>query len=247
MAVLSCDKICERAESITDGSLGEAGILAAERARQPKPQCICNEKYINEFLGLDSTCILKTIQNCYRTLDTIDRQLLATGSPPISGILELANLSSMVGNLVCASLVEASNGLYVRNKPHHYPDLLPLKKPGIDLELKMALETNRPKGHLPKSGHYITFRYVLGDRLGNFTKGKDNRGDTVWIWEIRAGSLTEDDFDISNTQGDSGKTAVIKTKVFNSMPFLYFDSSLLPYSEKNKAYSISNQNRIKIG
>jgi len=109
MAVLSCDKICERAESITDGSLSEAGILAAERARQPKPQCICNEKYINEFLGLDSTCILKTIQNCYRTLDTIDRQLLATGSPPISGILELANLSSMVGNLVCASLVEIGN------------------------------------------------------------------------------------------------------------------------------------------
>jgi hypothetical protein len=93
---------------------------------------------------------------------------------------------------------------------------------------------------LPKAGHYITFRYVLGDRLGNFIKGKDNRGDTVWIWEIRSGYLTEDDFDISNTQGDSGKTAVIKTKVFNSMPFLYFDSSLLPYSEKNKAYSVSN-------
>jgi hypothetical protein len=165
---------------------------------------------------------------------------LATGLTPISGLVELANLSSMVGNFVCASLAEASNGLYARNKPNHYPDLLPLKKPAIDLELKMALETNRPKGHLPKAGHYITFRYVLGDRLGNFIKGKDNRGDTVWTWEIRSGYLTEDDFDISNTQGDSGKTAVIKTKVFNSMPFLYFDSSLLPYSEKNKAYSVSN-------
>jgi hypothetical protein len=37
--------------------------------------------------------------------------------------------------------------------------------------------------------------------------------------------------------GDSGKTAVIKTSVFNNMPLLYFDASLLPYSEKHKVYS----------
>ncbi len=101
----------------------------------------------------------------------------------------------------------------------------------------MALEANRPKGHLPKAGNYITFRYVLGNRLGEYVKGKDNRGDTVWIWEIKAGYLSEKDFDISNTQGDSGKTAVIKTSVFNELPFIYYDEMFLPYSNKHKTYA----------
>jgi transcriptional regulator with XRE-family HTH domain len=233
----SLSSLLQQAESIVTGSQDEASFLAAQKARIPKAECLRNQQYLSQYLGLDSTCILETIRSTYRTLDTIDHQLLATSSPPISRLVELANLSSMVGNLVGASLAEASNGLYARNKPHHYPDLLPLKSTAVELELKMALETNRPKGHLPKSGNYITFRYVLGDRFGKYSKGKENRGNTVWIWEIKAGHIKEEDFDISNTMGDSGKTAVIKTSVFNNMPILYFDASLLPYSEKHKVYS----------
>ena len=35
---------------------------------------------------------------------------------------------------------------------------------------------------------------------------------------------------------NSGKTAVIKTKVFNDMALVYFDRDLLPYSSKSEQY-----------
>lgn len=100
----------------------------------------------------------------------------------------------------------------------------------------MALETNRPKGHLPKPGHYITFRYVLGNRLGVYSRGKENRGDTVWIWEVKVGTIKEKDFDLSNTEGDSGKTAVIKSAVFNAMKLVYFDDRFCPYAMRKGTY-----------
>ena len=106
---------------------------------------------------------------------------------------------------------------------------MPTGESAVNLELKVALETNKPKGHLPKAGTYITFRYVLGTKSGEYTKGKDKRGDTVWIWEVKVGKLSVDDFSCSNTEGDSGKTAVIKTAVHNQMSLVYYDASLLPY------------------
>ncbi len=152
------------------------------------------------------------------------------GVSPITQLVELANLSSMVGNLVGGAIADCSNGIYSRNKPHTYPDLLPLKPKAVDLEIKIALETNKPKGHLPKAGAYIIFRYVLGDKHGNFIRGKENRGDTVWIWEVKVGVLKEDDFSCSNTDGDSGKTAVVKTDVHNAMPLVYYVPEHLPYA-----------------
>jgi len=142
---------------------------------------------------------------------------MGKNSVPIAHLVELANLSSMVGNMVGAGIAYFSNGLYARNKAHTYPDLLPQSDPAVDLELKMALETNKPKGHLPKTGTYITFRYVLADKQGVYNRGKQNRGNTVWIWEVKVGPLTENDFSCSNTKGDSGKTAMIKTNVHNKM------------------------------
>ena len=138
----------------------------------------------------------------------------------------------MVGNMIGGVLADSSEGLYVRNKPHHYPDLLPQRADGKELELKMALETNRPKGHLPKAGNYITVRYVLGDNLGNYVRGKESRGDTVWIWEVKVGTIAIDDFDLSNTEGDSGKTAVVKNVVFNAMSLVYYDETLCPYARR---------------
>jgi hypothetical protein len=176
--------------------------------------------------------LLDAIDSCYKTLDSIDEQLMAKDSVPLAGLVELANLSSMVGNMIGGGIAECSDGLYERNRPHTYPDLLPLRYPAVDLEIKMALETNRPKGHLPKAGKYITFRYILGDRYGNYTRGKPYRGDTVWIWEIKIGELTEEDFSCSNTAGDSGKTAIIKTEIFNAMPLVYYNEEHVPYAKR---------------
>lgn len=201
--------------------------------RSAKCEHIRNENILNRVTGLTSEMLISAINSCYRTLDNIDNQMISQNIPPIANLVELANLSSMVGNIVGAGLAENSNGLYIRNRPHAYPDLIPQRVGGTDLELKMALETNRPKGHLPKAGNYITFRYVLGYKDGSFNKGKESRGDTVWIWEVKIGSLSEDDFSCSNTAGDSGKTAVIKSSVHNNMPLVYFAPEFLPYSSKD--------------
>jgi transcriptional regulator with XRE-family HTH domain len=225
-----------KAELISDGKLSESEAFAEEYARLVHPECLRNSAELEAFTGLNSASLSKAIQACYHTLDMIDGQLVSRDSPPIGKLVELANLSSMVGNLVGEAIADCSDGLYKRNKPHHYPDLLPLKAPAKSLELKMALETNRPKGHLPKAGHYITFRYVLGDRFGAYTRGKETRGDTVWIWEVKVGTIREIDFDLSNTEGDSGKTAVIKSSVFNNMKLVYFDKRYCPYAMRNDIY-----------
>lgn len=232
----SLSDLVQKSESIISGQFTEKDVIIAEKARQPRTNCVRNEKELEDFTGVNGDCLLQAIQNCYHTLDTIDGQLMASDSPPISRLVELANLSSMVGNLIGAAFANSSNGLYERNKPHHYPDLLPKDSGGIELELKMALETNRPKGHLPKPGNYITFRYVLGDRYGNFKRGVSHRGDTVWIWEVKIGSLKESDFDVSDTSGDSGKTANIKNTVFHNMKVVYFDPEFLPYAGKSGEY-----------
>ncbi|XZH99036.1 hypothetical protein ACSXEK_04485 [Clostridium perfringens] len=180
-------------------------------------------------LPLTTNMIINSIKHCYSTLDLIDSHLINNGSLPLSQLVELANLSSIVGNLLGEGFAKNSDGIYTRNKPHTYPDLIYTNETNGGIEIKVALESNKPKGHLAKEGYYLTYRYVLTNRLGSFTKGKDNRGDTVTIWEIKFGYLTLDDFSISNTAGDSGKTAVIKTDSLNKMKLLYFDDKCVPY------------------
>lgn len=228
--------LLQKAEQIAAGHLSPADAFMEEKARTIPLECLRNKAALENFTGLTAAALSEAIHICYHTLDMIDGKLVSRGSPPIGKLVELANLSSMIGNLVGGAIADCSDGLYQRNKPHHYPDLLPLKPPAKSLELKMALETNRPKGHLPKPGHYITFRYVLGDKLGNYTRGKEARGDTVWIWEVKVGTIQESDFDLSNTAGDSGKTAVIKSAVFNAMTLVYFDKRYCPYALKDATY-----------
>ncbi len=191
-----------------------------------------NESTLRELTGLTHQTIRGAIEDCYQTLDLIDSELAKRESPPISELVELANLSSMIGNLLAAGLVEHSGGAYSRNTPHTFPDLLPRRKGLIGVEVKTALEKNKPKGHLPKPGLHLTFRYVLCNREGCFTRGKENRGKTAHVWEVKAGILKESDYDLSNTEGDSGKTAVIKTTVLQAMPLIYFDPRLLPYATR---------------
>jgi len=188
-----------------------------------------NVDIFSDTTGLEPSCLIGAINSCYSTLDMIDEVLISKRLPAIANLVELANLSSMVGNILGAGIADNSSGGYVRNRPHAYPDLISNNEDFFNLELKMALETNRPKGHLPKAGCYIIFRYALGYKDGTFTRGKENRGDTVWIWEVKLGSLSEDDFSLSNTDGDSGKTAVVKSTVHNHMPLVYFDERFLPY------------------
>lgn len=191
-----------------------------------------NESKLFKYTGLTVSQLGASIIGCYKTLDYIDYHLVSRGNPPIAQIVELANFSSMMGNVFGSSIAAASEGLYQRNKPHSYPDLLPLRKPAVPVEIKVSLEKNRPKGHLPKAGVHLTVRYILASSKGEFKRGKESRSNTAWIWEIKVGNLTDRDYDISNTAGDSGKTAVIKTTKFNEMDLIYFVPDLLPYSPR---------------
>lgn len=226
-------ELIQEAELVESGKSDVQQLAEFHQKRKPSRANLRNEDKLLETIGVDGSTLLGAIDSCYQTLDTIDEQLIGKGALPIAHLVELANLSSMVGNMVGGGIADCSNGLYARNKPHTYPDLLPQASPAVNLELKMALETNKPKGHLPKAGTYITFRYVLGDKQGNYVRGKENRGDTVWIWEVKVGAITEEDFSCSNTEGDSGKTAVIKTAVHNEMHLVYYMPEHLPYAHKS--------------
>jgi transcriptional regulator with XRE-family HTH domain len=217
-----CEAACQTGQSVV--SLTHRRLLA-EHFR--------NENKLRELTGLTNDAIRGAIQDCYQTLDLIDSELAKRESPSVSELVELANLSSMIGNLLAAGLVEHSGGAYSRNAPHTYPDLLPQRKGLLGIEVKTALERNKPKGHLPKPGVHLTFRYVLCDREGHFTRGKENRGKTAHVWEVKTGVLAENDYDLSNTEGDSGKTAVIKTNVLRAMTLIYFDPRLLPYAARS--------------
>lgn len=225
-----------KAELVAGGKLTEAEAFKAEKARQLDESLLRNRDEFEQFTDMPASSLLSAIQGTYDTLDMIDDQLVSRGSAPIGKLVELANLSSMIGNLVGGALAESSTGHYVRNRPHAYPDLLAPTKPGRGLELKVSLEKNKPKGHLPKPGRYITFRYVLGDRFGNFTPGREGRGGTAWFWEARVGDVGPDDFAISNTDGDSGKTAIIRTTVFQAMRVVFFDAKLCPHPLRNGRY-----------
>jgi hypothetical protein len=198
------------------------------------PRITLNWVFAEFSKPLEKPPLLEATNQCYHTLDIIDKQLVANDAPRLANLVELANLSSIIGNILSGGIATASNGLYIRNKPHTYPDLLPQREPAKNLELKVALETNKPKGTLPKEGVYITFRYILGDANYRYIKGKNNRGNVVWFWEVKVGYLSKDVFSLSNTPGDSGKTAVIKTECLNSMPLIYYDKTLLPYNGKNE-------------
>ena len=180
-------------------------------------------------IKLNKKIIKGSVEHCYETLDMIDQTLVSKGSPKLSGLVELANLSSIVGNLLGAGCAEHSDNNYYRNKPHTYPDLVATDASLPGIEIKTALLKNSPKGHQPKPGYYLIYRYCLTDENGHRKDGEKELWDTVTIWEIKFGYLSEDDFSCSNTEGDSGKTAVIRTASLNKMPLLYFNPGLVPY------------------
>lgn len=186
--------------------------------------------------GLTLKMLEEGLASTYSTLDAIDETLIAMGNPRISSIVELANLSSMLGNLLASGIAKASGGLFLKNGPHKYPDLLANSPSAVDIEIKIALEGNKPKGHLAKPGFYLTCRYVLCDETGCFKRGVENRGVTVWIWELRAGWLAQEHFNLSNTPGDSGKTAVVNAPGMQSLKVVYCDLEMFPGSQVGRVY-----------
>jgi len=221
---LSLSTLVELAE--TASPTGKQPVRS-ERRTVP-PGAVRRGDAINEITRLGVNWIQHAVEDVYRTLDLIDEQLINTGSPPLAKVVELANLSAIIGNVLRTALVTHSHGRYKSNEPHKFPDLITDLQTTGGLEIKISLEKNMPKGHLPKPGTHLICRYVLANRDGIYSRGI--RGNTAWIWEIRLGTLTAADFTLSNTQGDSGKTAVVKAKVLDRLHCIYYDHRFLPYA-----------------
>lgn len=194
--------------------------------RTSPPNASRGVEAVQKVAGLSEHWIPSAIESTYATLDRIDEQLVNTGSRPLAEVVELANLSAIVGNLLRSALQANSRGVYRSNAPHTFPDLVSRSGTSSDLEIKIALEGNMPKGHLPKPGAHLVCRYVLAERDGTYSRG--HRGNVVWIWEARLGELSEDDFNTSNTPGDSGKTAVISAKALYRLTCAYYDGRFRP-------------------
>lgn len=183
-------------------------------------------------VGLTAEILSQGIAYTYHILDLIDKTLLERGAFRLSQMMELANLSTFVGNLLATGIANASHGVFCKNRPHKYPDLLAQVSGAKSVEIKVALEDNKPKGHLAKPGYYVTCRYVLGMENGDFTLTQ--RGDVVWIWELRCGQLDETDFNSSNTPGDSGKTAIVNKNGMRKLEVVYCDLERLPFSPRGR-------------
>jgi len=182
-----------------------------------------------QSVGLDSKILADGITYVHALLDAVDGSLIDWGADRLGAVVELANLSAMIGNLLRAGIARYSDGVFTANGPHRFPDLLHASDPDLNLEIKVALETNKPKGHLAKPGYHLVARYVLCDWQGAYTPGKDNRGDVAYIWELRFGYLEEDHFNLSNTAGDSGKTAVVNAAGMSALEPVYCDLERCPY------------------
>jgi len=172
--------------------------------------------------------IKNTINYTYEILDGIDNKLIEADSERLSKLVELANLSAILGNLLRGGIVKYSKGRFNANRPHTYPDILCPSDSTKDFEIKVALEKNNPKGHLVKPGPHLIARYVLADCDGKYNPGKAFRGDVIWIWELRFGHLKNEHFNISNTDGDSGKTAVINAAGMANLQVIYCDMQRCP-------------------
>jgi len=186
-------------------------------------------------LGLSVQDLSKALSYVYSVVDELDKTLLSKGEVRLAKLIELANLSAVIGNLFRGGVSRASEGRFVANAPHKYPDLVSTDPRFESIEIKVALEGNKPKGHLVKPGPHLTVRYILGTEEGKYLPGKDQRGDVVWIWEIRAGHLTTEHFNLSNTEGDSGKTAVVNKEGMAALKVVYLDLDRCPLSSLRTA------------
>lgn len=192
--------------------------------------------------GLTLDMVKSGVAFAYNVLDLLDDVLIRKDLGPLSGLIELANLSTVVGNLMGRGIIRASGGVFEQAGPHKYQDLRTTgrSRDACHVEIKTALETNAPKGHLPKAGHYLTVRYVLLGSDGKLVAS--TRGESVWIWEIRFGELDLTDFNLSSTAGDSGKTAVVNKAGMEKLKVIYLDEERCPYGPRSpyrKSFTVS--------
>jgi len=234
---LSLSELVEKAEQdVGNGVVADIELPSAPRGRHAHQERLGEGSHLTDVTDLTPAMVGRAIDLTYRRLDLIDQQMHESGSPPLSKLVELSHLSPLVANLLSASVARASNGLYVQHGSDHAPSLLPLRQGLPELEVAAALETDRPASRADTTGVYLTFRYVLAERDGTFTRGKDSRGDTVAVWEVRFGELEEEDFHVAGARTGAGN-ARLRKEALDEMELVYYDPELLPYAKPTGVYA----------
>lgn len=234
---LSLSELVEKAEQdVGNGVVADIELPSAPVGRRAWPECLGESSHLAGVADLAPEMIGRAIGLTYRRLDLIDEQMRESGSPPLARLVELSHLSPLVAKVLSASVARASNGLYFQNGSDHAPSLLPLRQGLPELEVAAALETDRPASGASTEGLYLTFRYVLANRDGSFTRGKDSRGDTVAVWEVRFGELESESFHVAGVKSGTGN-ARLRKEALDDMELVYYDPELLPYAKPTGVYA----------
>lgn len=232
---LSLAVLLATAERQAGGStVPQVELLPLPRAREVDHGLLGPGARLAEVTELTPAMVAGAIDFAYRRLDLIDTQMRGAGSRPLGKLVETADLTITLADLLSAGIARVSNNRYVQSGRDQAPDLLPLHQGLSELGLKAALETALPPRGALGGGFYLVFRYVLTEQDGSFSRGKDARGDTVTVWEARFGELAEKDF----KSGPRG-SARLTRDALEGMELVYFDPALLPYARATGAYARS--------
>lgn len=230
------DLVAEAEQDAGNGHVPEIELVHAPPRRAAELRHLGECRLLRSTTGLRGEMVSRGIEIAYRKLDLIDDQMRASGSRPIARLVEVPDLAALVADLLGAGIARASSGLYVQNGPDHSPSLLPLRQGLPEQEVIAALETDRPAVTEPKAGAHFAIRFVLGDRSGGFTRGKEARGDTVAVWEVRFGELTEGDFHAPSPR-TGAPSSRLKKEALDRMELVYYDPALLPYAKATGVYA----------
>jgi transcriptional regulator with XRE-family HTH domain len=228
------DLVAEAEQDVSGGFVPEVEIVHAPPRRYAKADCIVESERLTEATRLSGHIVRKGIDAAYRRLDVIDEQMRESGSPGLVELVGLEHLSALLAGVLASGVVKASPALYVQNGPRQHPDLLPLQHGLPEMVVGTALETDRPVMGSDTAGIYLVFRYVLVDRKGEYTRGKDSRGDMVAVWEARFGELFEADFISARSQS---KGATLRKDALERMELVYYDPAFLPYAKATGVYA----------
>ena len=227
------DLVAEAEQDVDGGVVPEVELVHAPPRRYAKADAIVDSERLTEITWLSGHIVRKAIDAAYRKLDVIDEQMRESGSPSLVELVGLEHLDGLLAGALASGVVKSAPAQYVQNSPRQHPDLLPLQRGLPEMVVRTALETDRPVTGPELAGIHLVFRYVLVDRKGEYTRGKDSRGDMVAVWEARFGELDEADF--IPPRGGHGPT--LRKDSLDRMELVYYDSDLLPYAKPTGVYA----------
>ena len=167
--------------------------------------------------GLKTEHIRLAMQEFIEFLGFINGQLYSRDYPRLEALLMPANFSSLVGELMVATIPRYCSGM-VKNQYHNgYPDLLPVnvftndavQRGDQGIEVKASRYPKGWQGHNPEKGWLLVFVFD-GNRPSD--SGKGQAPYPFRFVEVLGANLTRDDWSFSGRTGASRRTITASVK-----------------------------------